>query len=60
MFKSHGGHVGLAPLSTACGDEICVVIGSSLPLVLRKKDNDVYQVIGPCYISGLQEGDAIL
>src|SRR3569833_1481787 len=54
-------YLGLAPPSTLPGDEICVVLGCSLPMVLRPLGADGhYQVIGPCYVCGLNDGEAVL
>ncbi|QDS74145.1 hypothetical protein FKW77_001233 [Venturia effusa] len=60
MFETQAGHIGLAPRFAAPGDEVFAVVGSAYPMILRKKADDLYEVVGPCYIAGLQQGEAIL
>ena len=59
-------NLGLAPESVKEGDQICIVYGCSVPVVLRKikyptpEDNDkhYYILIGECYIHGMMDGEA--
>jgi hypothetical protein len=49
--------VGLFPPLTQKDDNICILKGFSLPVVLRK-DGDHYIHIGACFIPGLTQGEA--
>ncbi|KAI0105054.1 heterokaryon incompatibility protein-domain-containing protein [Nemania sp. FL0031] len=55
------GYMGLAPQSTVAGDEVCVILGCKTPMVLRPTaDGHCHQVVGPCYVEGFDNGEAIL
>jgi hypothetical protein len=49
------GYMGLAPVGTEVGDEVILLLGCPVPLVLRRQV-DKFQVIGDAYIYGLMEG----
>ncbi|KAH7359696.1 heterokaryon incompatibility protein-domain-containing protein [Pyrenochaeta sp. MPI-SDFR-AT-0127] len=54
------GHFGLAPNITQPDDEIYVLLGCSLPVVLRKMaESSHYKVIGECYVEGFSNGEAV-
>jgi hypothetical protein len=57
MALTASGMLGLFPPLTRPGDEICVLDGFTIPVVLRKHDNG-YQHVGGCYVDGLMEGEA--
>jgi hypothetical protein len=38
LFITEAGHIGLGPTTTKIGDGICVILGCSVPLVLRSQD----------------------
>lgn len=59
LFKTIGGHLGLAPLGTQAGDVLCVLLGCHLPIILRPTVDDTYEVVGHCYAHGLMNGEAI-
>lgn len=62
--------IGLGPPTTEVGDEIWIVCGRNLPLVLRRenilKTSEVdvreiegrHRLVGPCYVDGIMDGDA--
>lgn len=57
-----GGYVGVAPPSTEIGDEIFVVVGCQVPLILRKcvKGSNLYSVVGQGYVEGCARGEPLL
>ncbi|KAL5313536.1 hypothetical protein ACEPPN_017956 [Leptodophora sp. 'Broadleaf-Isolate-01'] len=57
-FVSTGGYCGLVPQHTQIGDQLCVLFGCDVPVVLRPIGGS-YQFIGECYIHWLMEGEAI-
>ena len=57
LFTTHKGLVGLGPLSSRPEDQVCVLVGCSVPLILRPHENS-FKVIGACYTHGLMEGEA--
>jgi hypothetical protein len=38
LFITEEGHIGLGPTTTKLGDEVCVILGCSVPLMLRSHD----------------------
>ncbi|KAH8685379.1 heterokaryon incompatibility protein-domain-containing protein [Tricladium varicosporioides] len=64
MVVLETGHFGLVPAVSRPGDEVWVVMGASMPIVLRRqKDSEVgrgsFGVVGECYIEGFMSGEAI-
>lgn len=61
------GNVGLGPMLIKKGDEIYILPGSNLPLVLRPVDNcnsqghsgivRKYQLVGDCFLQGVMDGE---
>ncbi|KAI1261510.1 HET-domain-containing protein [Xylariaceae sp. FL1019] len=58
----HGtdGYMGLGPPSAEINDEICVLSGCTVPLVLRPQGDGNYIVVGECFAIGLTQGEALL
>jgi hypothetical protein len=56
FFVSSKGYMGLSPLGTKVGDEICVLLGCSQPLVVRRV-GDHHLVVGQCYVYGMMFGE---
>ena len=57
FFISEEGYVGLAPKSARKDDEVWIVRGSKIPLLLRKQAEGTYRFIGEVYIHGLMNGE---
>lgn len=53
IFKN--GRMGLGPIGAQSGDEVVVVPGCPVPLVIRRQGNE-YKVVGDAHIWGLMEG----
>lgn len=60
LITTTDGHPGLAPKATREGDIICVILGCTAPMVLRQGKTSQYEVIGPCYLDGIMNGEALL
>lgn len=52
---------GLVESEAKTGDLVCILFGCSVPIVLRRvEDNEkVYKVVGPCYLHGVMNGEAM-
>jgi len=60
LITTNKGHIGMAPCRVQKGDQIWVLLGCSIPLVLRKCEGEQsYQVIGECYLHGFMNGEAL-
>lgn len=52
--------MGIGPKRTQEGDEVCILLGCKIPLVIRKcEDSDRYFLVGECYVYGLMDGEAM-
>lgn len=64
FFVTEHGQLGCGPPSVAPGDEVCVALGSSNPILLRSTypegQSEMYRYIGPLYVHGLMEAQALL
>ncbi len=58
FFITEGGRLGLGHLETKIGDEVWIVDGGRVPLMLRKQDggND-YEFVACCYVEGVMFGE---
>jgi hypothetical protein len=50
--------VGVASWSVQAGDKVVVLLGSSVPFILRRSGSS-YRLISDCYLSGFMDGEAI-
>jgi hypothetical protein len=59
------GRLGLGPPRMRGGDQICLLGGCSVPVVLRKLENgdgsveEEYELIGECFMNGVMQGQAV-
>ena len=60
FFTTDGGYIGLAPIATKPGDEVCILLGCQTPLVVRPCEEGYHKVVGDCYIDGFMDGAACL
>ena len=58
-FITTTGHIGLAPHGTMEGDLIYVVLGASVPYVLRPLSQRDFSLIGEAYVQGIMRGEAL-
>lgn len=55
---------GLGPEETQDGDELCILFGCTVPVLLRKvrdtpPDHDLYELVGESYVHGMMDGEAV-
>jgi hypothetical protein len=58
LFTTSKGYIGIGPKALQVGDLLCVLSGGRVPFVLRRKD-DIFQLIGECYVYGIMSGQAV-
>ncbi|KAF2811364.1 uncharacterized protein BDZ99DRAFT_384459 [Mytilinidion resinicola] len=55
--------VGLIPQNAKVGDQVCILYGCSVPVILRKlpssDDESCWQLIGDAYVYGIMDGEVI-
>lgn len=59
-FRTGAGRIGLGPKAAKEGDLICIVLGCSVPLVLRPTSSGHLQIVGSAYVDYLMDGSAVL
>lgn len=58
LFVTDNGYIGLGPVKMRKGDQICILYGCSVPIVLRKVSGGV-TLVGDAYLHGLMDGEAL-
>ncbi|KAF8853762.1 HET-domain-containing protein [Acephala macrosclerotiorum] len=53
------GFLGTGPSNIENGDAIFVLKGGSMPFVLRKKDEESWELVGDCFVWGLMDGEGV-
>ena len=59
FYRTVAGRFGWAPDCAEAGDEICVLYGGPVPLLLRPDGAGHHEVIGDCYLHGFMDGEAM-
>ena len=61
LFETVGGHLGVVRAAAQLDDEVWIVRGSRLPVVLRKSSEREghYRVLGVAYVHGCMNGEAM-
>lgn len=44
----------------ALGDDVFILLGCKVPVILRPRYSEVYELIGCCYLHGVMDGEALL
>ncbi|KAF4883244.1 hypothetical protein CGCFRS4_v013753 [Colletotrichum fructicola] len=61
VFSTEGDYVGRGLTSIEDGDLVAILFGCKLPVILRKcVEQPAYELISPCYVSGIMNGEAIV
>jgi hypothetical protein len=56
FLRTERGFMGLAPQPAEVGDEVWILLGCDVPMILRKCD-DYYILVGECFVYGMMEGE---
>lgn len=57
LMTTDQGFIGMVPCRARKSDQVWILLGCSIPLILRKwEDKKGYQVIGECYLHGYMSG----
>lgn len=58
-FLTSTGYVGVGPLDTRVGDEVCVFIGGNAAYLVRPEKNELYSLVGEAYVHGVMYGELL-
>lgn len=50
-------YLNLSPNAIKAGDIVVIFLGAKVPYILRKGRYNNYQIVGPCYVHGVMEGE---
>ncbi|KAH7333365.1 heterokaryon incompatibility protein-domain-containing protein [Rhexocercosporidium sp. MPI-PUGE-AT-0058] len=53
------GYLGMAASRARRGDLVCVLLGCSIPVLLRPVGEDTFELVGECYLDGFMDGEAV-
>ncbi|OAK99620.1 hypothetical protein IQ06DRAFT_294906 [Phaeosphaeriaceae sp. SRC1lsM3a] len=60
LMTGHSGSLGMAPEKAVKGDLIVVLLGCSVPVVMRRDNHEEkYLLIGECFLEGFMSGQAL-
>lgn len=51
--------LGNGPVSLEIGDQLWIIAGADIPLLLRPLSNGKYQLVGQAYVHGIMHGEAL-
>jgi hypothetical protein len=57
LFRTLSNYLGTGPRSLRAGDEVWILHGGSVPLVLRRQRNGNYRLIGEAFVYGVMHGE---
>ncbi|KAF5012854.1 hypothetical protein FDECE_1144 [Fusarium decemcellulare] len=59
VFNTSTKALGLGPLTIQTGDEVWIIIGVCVPMVLRKNGKGEHTIVGPAYVHGIMDGELL-
>ncbi|KFA81665.1 hypothetical protein S40288_09145 [Stachybotrys chartarum IBT 40288] len=59
LFATHSGRLGVNPGGAEVGDEIWLLVGLHVPIILRNWGQGRYKAVGCSYIHGIMHGEAV-
>lgn len=59
LFRTRKGYVGIGAQSLCPLDEVWLLAGASVPFILRRCDNESYELVGEAYLHGVMHGEAL-
>lgn len=59
LVTTRTGYLGLAPKAVQQGDVLVILLGCKCPIVLRPYSDNLFYVIGECYVHGLMDGEIL-
>lgn len=52
-------YIGLGPTEAIAGDFVCIVYGSDVPYIVRRRRNGTFRLIGEAYVDGIMDGEVM-
>lgn len=59
LFRTRKGYLGIGAQSLRPSDEVWVLAGASVPFILRRGEDEFYELVGEVYLHGVMHGEAL-
>jgi hypothetical protein len=59
LFCTASGMRGVGPFDIQPGDKLCVIYGTPMPFIIRRRERQGYEHVGECYIDDIMHGEAV-
>jgi hypothetical protein len=61
LFVTERGDLGMGPTVLEAGDEVWILPGADVPLILRRSasSGEEYRLVGEAYVHGIMQGEAV-
>ncbi|TGO50066.1 hypothetical protein BOTNAR_0407g00050 [Botryotinia narcissicola] len=59
LFRTRKGYLGIGAQSLRPCDEVWVLAGASVPFILRRGEDEFYELVGEVYLHGVMHGEAL-
>jgi hypothetical protein len=59
LFSTHQGLLGLGPQHLRDGDEVWLMKEADVPIILRRLDEEHYEVVSEAYVHGIMHGELV-
>ncbi|KAF7854534.1 uncharacterized protein EAF02_011709 [Botrytis sinoallii] len=59
LFRTRKGYLGIGAQSLRPSDEVWVLAGASVPFILRRGEDEFYELVGEAYLHGAMHGEAL-
>lgn len=57
LLMTEQGYIGMAPAEARKGDKICLLLGRRVPVLLRKREEGGYELVGDVYVQTMSENN---
>ena len=59
LAVTHTGYLALVHESTRCGDDVCLLLGSTVPFIVRQAEREQtrYTLVSDAYVPGIMHGE---
>jgi hypothetical protein len=59
VFTTERGFLGIRPRALREGDICCILFGAMVPIMLRRKPNSRYVLVGESYVHSIMQGETM-
>ncbi|QSZ33465.1 hypothetical protein DSL72_005033 [Monilinia vaccinii-corymbosi] len=59
LFRTGKGYLGIGAQSLCPSDEVWLFAGAAVPFILRRRQDEFYELVGEAYLHGVMHGEAL-